>query len=129
MKRGNFVLAAFCVLLCLGLAGIVWANGALDGDEPAIMASPSTIVLSKVSTVTIHTNIPYSVVASDEDGKKIVNLNGVAPISVWYDTCGHLAARFSVAALALQPDKANLTLSGSYVEGGGFEAAVVVKVK
>ena len=40
MKKTLLGIVALCGLLVLGLAGRVLANSAVDGDVPAIMASP-----------------------------------------------------------------------------------------
>jgi len=45
------------VLLGLGFSTAL-GNRGVKSDEPAMMASPQTIVLGKVDAVTVHTNIP-----------------------------------------------------------------------
>lgn len=111
-------------LLALGLAGSTLANSAVDGDAPAIMASPQVVVLAKVADLTIHSNIP----ASSVDFAS-VRLNGVTPTGLGADSCGHLVARFAIADLALQPGEATLTLTGAFKDGSLFAAADVVGVK
>lgn len=109
----------------LGLAGIAMANGALEGDAPAIMVSPSTIVLDKVDTVSVHTNIPASCVDPDS-----LLLDGVAPTGNPYvDNLGAIAAKFAVAELDLQPGETTLTLTGAYLDGTSFNASDGVRVK
>jgi len=110
-----------------GAGNVVFGNGGVKGNDPGMMVSPQMIVLSKISTVTVHTNIP---VVSVDAGT--VTLNGVAATSVWADDCGHLAVRFAVAKLALEPSNAvTLTMCGDYVNGPetGFVVQDVVKVK
>ncbi len=124
MKKRALGIVALCGFLGLGVAGMAMANGALDGGEPAIMVSPSTIVLAKVNTITVHSNVPAEAV---EPGS--VDLDGVEPDSVYADNLGHLAAKFSVADLNLEPGTATLTLSGDYKDGGGFSASDTVTVK
>lgn len=120
-----FGIVALCGLLGLGLAGIAMANGSLAGnDAPSIMVSPSTIVLSKVATVSVHTNIPASAVVAGS-----LDLNGAGPTSVYVDNLGHIAAKFAVADLGLQPGRATLTLSGDLTNGESFSAPGVVTVK
>jgi len=110
-------------LISLGFAGLTRGSNAVVSEEPAIMASPSVIILSKVTSVTVHTNIPLSAVVPDS-----VTLNGEAPLGVWADSCGHLAARFAVADLNLKPGRATLTLCGDLADGG-FAADDIVTVK
>ncbi len=78
MLRHKFVGTAFlCALLAISLVGVALANGALDGQDPAMMVSPSTIVLAKVRVITVHTNIPSCLVDPES-----LDLNGAAPMSV-----------------------------------------------
>ena len=127
MKKFLIVVGMGCALigLCLGSAAL--GNGGVKGDEPGMMVSPQTIVLGKVGAVTVHTNIPAVTV---DPGT--VTLNDVAPVGVWADDCGHLAARFAVADLNLEPaDEVTLTLRGVYTSGPEKDFAVedVVRVK
>ena len=124
MKKVTLGSLALCGLLALGFAGSLMANSAVDGDVPAMMASPQTVVLAKVSDITVHTNIPLSVVAPGT-----VKLNGIAASGVWADTLGHLVARFRIADLGLVPGVATLTLTGVFDDGSGFTATDVVTVK
>ena len=106
------------------IVGLAWANSAVDGDVPAIMVSPSTIFLARVSTVTVHTNIP----AADVESGSLA-LNGVKPTSVYVDDCGDIVAKFAVAKLGLKRGAAILTLCGDYDAGGSFSASDNVIVK
>ena len=125
MKRTFMVTVSLCALIALGLGSSVFGNGAVDGEEPGMMVSPNTIVLSKVSAITVHTNIPAVTVDYSS-----VTLNGIEAMNVWADDCGHIAARFAVADLALEPGEVTLTLCGDYVEpGASFVATDVVRVK
>lgn len=124
MTRTFVAATVLCGLLGVGLAGLTLANSAVDGDAPAIMVSPSTIVLAKVDVVTIHTNIPASTVEAGS-----LDLNGAAPIGVGVDDCGDIVAKFAVADLGLEPGKAKLTLSGAFEDGDLFSASEVVRVK
>lgn len=126
MRKLAFVFTAICVLAGLGVGSIALANKAVDGDDPAIMVSPRTLVLGKADSVTVHSNIPAAAVIASS-----VTLNGVAPLAVWADDCGHLAARFAVADLDLAAGDATLTLCGAYTgdAGGTFAASAVVRVK
>lgn len=124
MKRILLGVVFACGLLGIGLAGLAVANSAVGDGAPAIMVSPSTIVLAKVSTVTVHSNIPAALVEPDS-----LDLDGAAPTSVGIDSCGHVVAKFAVADLNLAPGRTTLTLSGVTIDGGGFSAADSVTVK
>lgn len=124
MKKTLFTIVVLCGLVGAGLVGTTWASSAVGGDEPAMMASPSTIVLAKVSTLTVHTNIPASTV---EPGS--FALNGAAPTGVGVDSCGDIVGKFAVADLGLAPGTATLTLTGAFADGGTFTATDVVTVK
>ena len=126
MKKILIVVGMGCAVIGLGLGSAALGNGGVKGGEPGMMVSPQTIVLSKIVAVTVHTNIPEGTVAPGT-----VTLDGVAPILTWADDCGHLAARFAVADLALQPGRVTLTLCGTYVgdDADTFAAEDVVRVK
>lgn len=120
---GIVVLCVCAVLLCVGTA---LSNGQNDGGEGLqITVAPNTIVLgSEVDTVTVHTNLLLVSVAVPT-----VRLNGVAPVGVWADDRGHLAARFAVADLpGVAPPEVILTLSGELLSGAAFEASDTVRV-
>ena len=126
MKQTSLKTPVLCGILGICLAGIVMANGALDGPGEAMMVSPSTIVLAKVTTISVHTNIPASMVVVDS-----LFLDGVGPASVGVDSLGHITAKFDVAPLGLtEPGRATLTLTGGYYESDEtFSATDVVRVK
>ena len=126
MNKALIATSAICLLVALGIGNLALGNTAVKGDEPAMMVSPQTIVLDKVTTVTVHTNIPAGSVVTGS-----VALDAAAPISVWADDCGHLAARFAVADLDLTPGEAVLTLTGTFVgeEAKTFSAEDTVSVK
>ena len=126
MKKVLITTCALCALLAAGHAAVTLGNGAVEGDEPGMMVSPQMIVLSKITGVTVHTNIPAGSVAYDT-----VTLDGVPALYVWADDRGHLAARFAVADLALEPGEVTLVLCGDYVmdPGDTFAAEDVVRVK
>ena len=123
----NRILVGIVGLVSIGLAGIAAANKAVEGEVPAMMVSPSTIVLDKVDTITVHTNI-----FADEVVPGSIALDGAEPISVFADNCGHLVAKFKVADLALDTDEESmriLTLTGKIAEDGYFSAEDEVRVK
>ncbi len=122
MKEILCGIVVVCGLLGMWAAGIARANNGV-GDE-TMMASPSVIVLDKVSTVTVHTSIPLSTVAPGS-----VSLDGAAPTLVKADSLGHLVAKFAVDDLDLSPGKATLTLAGLYIDGSEFSATDEVMVK
>ena len=124
MKKLVGIVACFGVLGMV-LAAVALANGALARAEaPAIMVSPGTIVLAKVEAISVHTNIPASAVVPGS-----LDLNGAAPTGVYVDNLGHIAAKFAVADLALEPGQATLTLSGDLEDGDSFSASDAVTVK
>ncbi len=126
MVRTLLVVLAVLVLLAAGFAGVALANKSVKSDDAAIMVSPQTIVTAKVDDVTVHSNIPAAAVVAES-----LALNGAAPLAVWADDCGHVAARFAVADLALAPGTAVLELTGAYADpaAGTFAAADTVRVK
>ena len=126
MKRILVVVGIAYVLVGLMFGSMALGSKAVKGDDPAMKISPHTIVLGKVDTVTVHTNIPYSSVDTGS-----VTLDGAAPTGrgVWADDCGDLAARFAVADLELETGYVTLTLYGSYTENGTFEVTDTVWVK
>ncbi len=125
MKKTYIGIVVLCALLGIGLTGIAIANSAVDGDEPAMMVSPSVIVLAKVDTLTVHTNIALSAVVSDT----IALDDGVSPTSVFADNLGHLVAKFAIANLGLTPGPVTLTLTGVFKNSTYFSATDVVIVK
>ena len=130
MKKTFFKILLFCGIIAFGLASIAIASKAVDGEEPAMMVSPSVVILDKLcedSTLTVHTNIPASTV---EPGS--IDLDGVTPIGVGVDSCGDIVAKFAVDDINLEPGEVTLTLNGAYTEeagGGGFSASDVLTVK
>ena len=123
MNAKRLCAVVLCGLIGAGLVGMAMGNSAVEG-EPGMMASPQTIVLAKVTQLTVHTNIPASTVAGET-----VALNGVAPVGLGADSLGHLVARFDVVDLGLEAGEVELELTGEYVDGGGFAAVDVVRVK
>ncbi|MBP7050361.1 MAG: hypothetical protein KBE65_05040 [Phycisphaerae bacterium] len=124
MKKTHIGIIVLCAVLCVCLAGIAIANSAVDSDEPAMMISPSVIVLAKVSTITVHTNIALS-----EVDRSTIALDDVAASGVFADSLGHLVAKFAIAGLHLTPGPVTLTLTGDFKTGGGFSATDDVIVK
>lgn len=123
MKKISGVLA-LCGLLVLGLAAAAIASGGVEGDAPSIKVSPQTIVLGKVDAVSVHTNIPASSVVPGS-----LYLDGASPTSVYVDNMGHIAAKFAVGDLELEPGEVTLTLTGDLENGDSFSATDVVRVK
>ena len=125
MRKILFAVLAVCGMVGLMSAGVAMGNGALrESSEDAIMVSPATIVLDKVSEATVHTNVPANL-----EGLLEIDLNGVEPVEVWADDCGDLVARFAVADLELAPGKVELTLTAVWEDGSGFSAMDAVTVK
>jgi hypothetical protein len=114
------------------LAG-VWAGQVAANQQvsdPSTMAvAPNTLQLSKVqANVTVHTAIPYGAVDT-----ATLEMNGLRPLSVGWDTCGDLVAKFSeaeVKALAIvAPPEATLTMTGVLVNGEPLSLTGTVQVK
>ena len=124
MRKALLGTALLCGLIVLALAGTTMANSAVDSDEPAMMVSPSMIVLAKVDSITVHTNIPAGSVDLGT-----VDMDGVAPTGFGVDNCGDLVVGFATADLGLVPGEETLTMSGSFKTGGGFSVSDVVGVK
>ena len=124
MRKVLSAVLVVCGMIGLVSAGVAMGNGALPDGEPAIMVSPAVIVLEKVSTVTVHTNVP-----ADLDALSTIYLNQASPVGVWADDCGDLVARFLIADLDLSAGEVALTLSCSYTDGRSFSATDVVMVK
>ena len=126
MKKTICVLAILSVMTGLGLVGAAFGNGGVKDDGYGMMVSPQCIVLSKVDSITVHTNIPL-----DDDDVTSVTIDGVEASMVWNDDCGHLAARFAVADLGLQASKdpVELTMIVSPVAGSDIEVSDEVRVK
>jgi len=125
MRKPLIAAVLICAIMALAATTTVLANSAVKGNEPGMMVSPQTIVLAKTNAVTVHTNIPATSVAAET-----VTLDDVAPLAVWADDCGDLAARFDVDALTLIPARqVLLTLRGVYTSGDTFAAEDTVRVK
>jgi hypothetical protein len=123
MKKAVPGILVLCGLLALGLAASALASGAVRGDAPAIKVSPHVIVLARVKTITVHTNIPYSEVDTSS-----LELNGCSPTFTKADNRGELVAKFRAADFELARGNETLTLTGD-LEDGTFFASEVVRVK
>ena len=126
MKVSVYGCAVICAVIGLALGSVAFGNMAVKDEEPAIMVSPQMVVLAKISTVTVHSNIDESSVVPGS-----VTLNGIPPLDVWSDDCGHLAARFGVEDLNLSPGEAALVLQGVFAgeNGDTFSATETIRVK
>lgn len=114
------VTGALAVTACAGALAI----GALD---VCVTVSPSTIVLGldKGSEVTVHTDIPLSVV-----DRSSVALSGVTPYTTFADSCGNLVAKFRQEEIEsiVAPPQATLTLTGMTEDGESFSGSDTVRV-
>ncbi len=124
MKKALLIVVVTFGMIGMLMATMASANSAVGGDEPAIMVSPQNIVVAKVSTVTVHTNIPAAIVIGES-----VDLDGAVPTSLFADDLGHLVAKFAVDDLGLEPGAVTLTLSGVCEDGTSFSATDDVRVK
>ena len=122
----KFLVAAgmACAVIGLGLGSAALGNGGVKGTAPGMMVSPHTILLRQTIAVTVHTNIPKG---SVEAGT--LTLEGVAPLYVWADDRGELAARFRIEDMGLEVGKeVTMTLCGTYTNGKTFAIEDVVQV-
>jgi hypothetical protein len=97
-------------------------------DDPlGIAVSPQTLLLDKVQagTVKVHTSIPLVLV-----DPLTLKLNGVPAIGAYADSLGQLVAVFDEGEIEsiVSPPFAELTLTGEYITGDGFEGSDVVTV-
>lgn len=123
MRRLAVILVVW-ILVSLGLGGNLGANGAVDGSTAGMMISPPTVVLAKVSQVTVHTNLPLSTVVPGS-----VTLEGVPASGVWADTLGHLVARFEVADLGLTPGVRTVVFAGLLQDGREFSLTAEIRIR
>jgi hypothetical protein len=127
MGKALTAAVGFGVVIGLIFAGVAMGNGALrNSTDDAIMLSPATIVLAKVTDLTVHTNCPANL-----DDLVSIDLDGVEPAEVWANNCGDLVARVEVEDLELDPEQEEvaLTLTAVYADGTTFAATDVVRVK
>ena len=117
---------AFLLIGALGV-GIVNADDPHDMIIPMIKISPSTLILSApTQCVTVHTNIPCSLV----DGSTL-ELSGVSPYLVKSDNRGNIVGKFhgeDVKAI-VDPGPVVLDLTGVLIDGTPFTAYDVIVVK
>ena len=98
-----------------------------DIVEIDIMVSPQTIILeAPVTWVTVHTDIPQSMVERDT-----VALNYIPARIVTCDARGYLVAKFDFDDIKaiVAPPEAVLGLSGLTIDGALFAGVDVVPVK
>jgi hypothetical protein len=110
----------------LGATSIQGANNGV-AEEVLITVSPATIVLGcdKGSLVTVHTDIPLSVV-----DRGSVELNGIAALYTKSDNRGNLVGKFDQAAIEaiIAPPEATLVLTGETLDGIPFSGTDTVRV-
>ncbi len=113
---------------CVALGAMLVCSGAgLAGDTVVnIQVSPNVINMkAPVPSVTVHADIPYSLVAGG------VTLNGVSASSLFADDCGNLVAKFPADAIKAVIDvgtSVEMTLEGTLDVGGTFVGTDFVKV-
>jgi len=126
----NLVRLSIVLLLIGCFVGLTWANKACETPDDTfnIMISPQTIVLSSpCDTITVHSNIPYSLVVATS-----VAINGVDVPFTKADDCGDLVAKIGVDDLAeflLPGQDITLTLSGQLKNETSFEVDEIITVK
>jgi hypothetical protein len=125
MKK-SFLIVAILAALAL-TANFVAANKVSSRDGYCITVSPNTLVLSSPDTiVTVHSNIPYSMVACET-----LTLDGIAATYTKADACGDLVVKFDRADVKglVEPGLAVLTLSGQFKDGSPFSASDTIIIK
>lgn len=115
-------LPVLAVVLAVGLGGYVLAQ-----VQAEITVSPQTLVLSSKSTawVSVHTNLPFSSVASAS-----VELDGIPVAWVKSDARGYFVAKFQIGQVKgiVAPPSAELTLSGTLKDGESFSGSDTIAV-
>lgn len=117
--------------LVLGLALVTGpAVRAADGDVLVIeiQVAPQTILIGadQATYVTVHADIPYSLV----DGDASLTLNGLDVGYTFSDDCGDLVAKFLSSDVKgiLTPGVATVVLSGSTIDGELFTGSCEVRI-
>ena len=125
MKKFLVAVGMASAVIGLGIGAVALGNGGVKGLEAGMMVSPHTILLSETIAVTVHTNISEGSVDAST-----LTLEGVAPLYVWADDRGELAARFLIEAMDLQAGREVIvTLCGVYTNGNSFAVEDEVRVK
>jgi hypothetical protein len=120
--RSTLSSVAAVLVTALLLAFLVVSPRPVQGQDAeliTIQVSPSTLLLkaSQGGRVTVHADIPFSVVVKDS-----VKSNGVPAVSVFPDDCGNLVGKFNEVLIKkdLAPPSADLTLTGMTKDGDPF---------
>lgn len=130
MVRRKTMGSAAAIMAAL-LVSIIWVSAqtvrAQDGESVEIQIAPSTLLLnsSQGGSVTVHADIPYSVVDATS-----VKLDGIAATSTFADDCGDLVAKFKETEVesGLVVGRATLTLTGLTTDGTAFWGTDTVRV-
>ena len=127
-RKGVVIVKNVLLSICaIGLFSGLFV-GPVNADDLTvdIVISPNVINIdSKGVWVTVHAEIPYSVVAGAS-----VKLNGIDVTATFADSRGELVAKFCVDAVKeiLEPGTAELTLSGVTKDGISFSGTDTIKV-
>ena len=119
------VIGVLAVSVGLAISSRAPKEPAAPGEIP-ILVSPSTVSLGSQGTwVTVHAEIPASVVAGFT-----VQLNGVPVEVVKADSQGELVAKFPLDSVKsiIAPPRAELVLTGKTVAGDDFVGRATVGV-
>ena len=118
---------SLCLAALLCLMTAVAFTGNRSTSPLGVAVSPQTLILNtdQGGSVTVHTDIPYSWVATNT-----LALNGVAVSSTTADDRGCLVAFFPERAAKniVAPPSAVLTLTGAYRDGTLFAGSDTVTV-
>ena len=119
------------IVLALGLllAAPATARQYFDGT---MLVSPNVFILDyQGSTLTIHTEVRCSDVVRSSVVLRGANGAAITPMYVTSDLRGNLVAKFSADAMLkiVEIPRTDLTLTGSFMDGGTFSLYATITVK
>ena len=133
MRKVSVVVAVMCIVAAVGGGSALSSRSGKDGGEGdfAIYVSPNQIVTSVVSSVTIHTSVPYGTVVVAE-ASATVNGTAVEVTYVFPDLQGNAVAKLNVSevkAVVSEVDSATIELFLVLKDGTEKSAWQTVRVK
>jgi len=131
MRKVSVVVAVMCIVAAVCGGSALSSRSGKDGGEGdfAVYVSPNQIVTSVVSSVTIHTNVPYGAV---EEAYAAVNGAAVAVTYIFPDLQGNAVAKLNVSevkAVVSEVDSATIELFLVLKDGREKSAWQTVRVK
>ena len=133
MRKVSVVVAVMCIVAAVCGGSALSSRSGKDGGEGdfAIYVSPNQIVTSVVSSVTIHTSVPYGTVVVAE-ASATVNGTAVEVTYVFPDLQGNAVAKLNVSevkAVVSEVDSATIELFLVLKDGREKSAWQTVRVK